>query len=157
MEELIRTANINEKWLDNIYENIKNLENYERLVREGCTSLLDFVNMPLKNRPVVIGLTQFKNLRFLITEFKLLLGDLTPVLDSSDYYDEILKKIDKCLIYEKLFINSEININKEIVNIKPTPFFYETLDIIHDLKRELFKKIKHILYIGSDNNLDLTK
>lgn len=151
MEEFLQSANINEKWLNNIYENIKNLENYERLVREGCQSLLDFMNIPLKDRAVVIGLTQFKNLRFLITEFNLLLADLTPIIQNSDKYDKILNNIEKALKNEKLFIKSRIDINNQITEVKPTEFFYQTLDALHGLKRDLFGEIKGILYISSSN------
>lgn len=151
MEDFTTTANINEKWLENIYENIKKLEDYERLVREGCQSLLDFMNIPERNRPVVIGLTQFKNLRFLITEFKLLLADLTPILKDSDEYDKVLNNIDDALILERLFLNVRTNVNNEIVEVKPTEFFHQTLNTLHTLKRNLFKEIKHILYINTSN------
>lgn len=151
MEDLIQTSNINEKWLNNIYENIKNLENYERLVREGCQSLLDFMNIPQKDRPIVIGLTQFKNLKFMITEFKLLLADLTPVLEDPDEYDKILNNIDNALKTQSLFIKTRINEDKEIIEVVPTAFFYSTIDALHNLKRDLFKEIKKILYIDMNN------
>ena len=151
MEEFTTTANINEKWLTNIYENIKNLEDYERLVREGCKSLLDFMNIPERNRPIVIGLTQFKNLKFIITEFQLLLGDLTPVLKSSDKYDKVLDNIERALQTERLFIRTRTNVNNEVIEVVPTEFFYQTLKTLHGLKRDLFKEIKHILYIPTTN------
>lgn len=151
MEEFTTTANINEKWLMNIYENIKNLEDYERLVREGCKSLLDFMNIPERNRPIVIGLTQFKNLKFIITEFQLLLGDLTPVLKSSEKYDKVLDNIERALQTERLFIRTRTNVNNEVIEVVPTEFFYQTLKTLHDLKRDLFKEIKHILYIPTTN------
>lgn len=151
MEEFTTTANINEKWLNNIYENIKNLEDYERLVREGCKSLLDFMNIPERNRPIVIGLTQFKNLKFLVTEFTLLLADLEPVLKTSEKYDKVLDNIEQALPYERLFIRTKTNVNNEITEVEVTGFFNQTLKTLHNLKRELFKEIKHILYINSSN------
>ena len=151
MEEFVQTANINEKWLENIYENIKKLEDYERLVREGCQSLLDFMNIPERNRPIVIGLTQFKNLRFMITEFTLLLADLTPILEEPDKYDKVLNDIDEALKLERLFLKTMTNVDNEITEVRPTEFFYQTLKTLHNLKRDLFKEIKHILYINTKN------
>jgi len=155
MEDYIAsdTANFNEKWLGNIYENIKKLEEYERLVREGCSSVLEFAQIPLKSRSIVIGLTQFKTLRFFITEFKLLLADLTPILQEEDAkdFDRTISNIDKALINEKMFLNSYYDVNKTLISTSPTEFFYLTFDILHKLKVDLFKKIKHILYLTSQN------
>lgn len=148
------TGNINEKWLNNIYENIKKIEEYERLVREGCSSLLDYVQIPLHNRPMVIGLTQFKNLRFIITEFSLLLADLTPTIDNgkTKKYTKILKDIEKAIKTEHFFLVSRFDANRNLIETKTTPFFWETIDVLHNLKVELFKDIKHILYIGTQDH-----
>jgi hypothetical protein len=153
VEEFTQSANINEKWLTNIYENIKKLEDYERLVREGCSSLLDFVQIPLSNRSSIVGQTQFKNLRFLITEFKLLLADLTPILeeDKVKEFDRFLNNIDKAISHEKLFLNSSYDVNRTLIETKPTEFFYQTIETIHKLKVDLFRQIKGILYIKSQN------
>lgn len=151
--ENIQSSNINEKWLDNIYENIKKIEEYERLVREGCASLLDYVQIPLKSRPVVVGLTQFKTLRFLLTEFTLLLADLTPVLeDKSKIYQKTIDTIDEVILNEKYFIQKRYDVNKNLTSVELTKLFYETVKTIHILKRDLFKEIKHILYIPSQND-----
>lgn len=154
MEDYVQSANINEKWLNNIYENIKKLEDYERLVREGCASLLDYMQIPLHRRGVVIGITQFKNLKFMITEFKLLLADLTPVIkdDTAKEFDKVLNNIDKALISERLFLSSIYDANRQLMETRPTEFFYQTIDTLHKLKTDLFKEIKQILYIGVQNN-----
>lgn len=152
MEEFTNSANINEKWLINIYENIKKLEDYERLVREGCSSLLDYVQIPLANRSSIIGLTQFKNLRFMITEFKLLLADLTPILDQkkASEFDDFLNQLEKSLRYEKLFLSSSYDVNRRLTETKTTEFFNLTIETLHKLKVDLFKQIKNILYINSN-------
>lgn len=150
MEDYINTANINDKWLDNVYENIKALEEYERLIREGCKSLLDFLNIPYKNRPVIIGDTQFKNIKFFLTEFKLLLGDLSPILgedDEKSFYN-IINKIDDALKRQDLFITNKYDLNNNLIEVVPTKFFWETVEALHRTKVDLFRKIKHILYIG---------
>lgn len=153
MEDFTQTANFNEKWLDNIYENIKKIEDYERLVREGCKSLLDFMNIPSSQRHVVIGQTQFQNLRFLVTEFKLLLADLTPILETNkeEEFDKILTQIDDALLKKQLFLKEEFDVARNLVRANPTNFFYDTINVLHKMKVDLFKVIKHILYIGSNN------
>lgn len=149
MEDFTQSANINEKWLQNIYENIKKLEDYERLVREGCSSLLEYVQIPLEKRPIVLGLTQFKNLKFFLTEFKLLLADLTPVLNSSEAknFYEVINNVDKSLNAQRLFLNCKYNANRQLIETSTTEFFTITIDALHNLKTDLFKQIKNILYI----------
>lgn len=153
MEDYVQSVNINERWLNNIYENIKKLEDYERLVREGCSSLFEFVQIPHNKLQVVIGLTQFKNLKFMITEFKLLLADLTPILEEENEkeFDKTITEIEKAVSSEKLFLNSYYDVHKNLVKTSPTEFFYKTIDILHKFKVDLFKEIKGILYIKNNN------
>lgn len=151
MEDYIssETSNINEKWLQNIYENIQKLEENERIIREGCSSVLDFVQIPLNNREIIIGLTQYKTLKFFLTEFNLLLADLTPILkdDEAKDFEKVLKEMNNIINLEKLFLDNRYDIKNNLTSCKPTQFFYSTLDILHTLKVDLFKKIKHILYL----------
>ena len=151
MEEFVQSSNINQKWLENIYENIKNIEEHERLAKEGCESLMVYFGIPQDTRQIVLGDIQFKNLSFFLTEFHLLISDLTPVLNDKDveYFRETIKKIEKGLKTEQLFINKVYDRSRKLKETKLTPFFYETLNFLGELKIELFKKIKNILYIPS--------
>lgn len=145
------SSNINEKWLDNIYENIKNIEKLERYAREGCESLIEFLNIPFNQRAYILGEVQFKNLKLLISEFKLLLGDLSPLLEESKTkpYIEFINKVQKAINRRGLFIQSEYDLNGNIKSAIPTPFFYETIEGFYNLKVKLFReeKVRNILYI----------
>lgn len=150
MEELpsfSNTSNINEKWLDNIYENIKKIENHERLAREGCESLIEYISLSSKS----LGQVQFKNLSLFVTEFGLLLGDLSPILEDLDKYKKILTQIKEALKNENLFIVSHYNTSNQITRTELTPLFMETIEALYNLKVDLFREIKHILYIGGLN------
>ena len=39
MDNNISEKNINERWLDNLYEGLMRLQHHERLMLEGCASL----------------------------------------------------------------------------------------------------------------------
>lgn len=155
MEEFTQTANINEKWLNNIYDNIQKLEEYERFSREGCENLFDYLRIPYSKRSIISGITQLKNLKFFITEFHLLLADLSPVIneDKLKNFQSVLNNIQTALPNERLFINEIRDLNRNIIETKPTDFFHQTLECLHILKIDLFREIKHILYIQSSNNL----
>lgn len=153
-ESNIQTANINDKWLLNIYENIKNLEDYERLVRDGCKKLLDYLQIPARDRPVVVADTQYKNLQLFVTEFKLLLADLTPVLnpESAKVFDDALDKIDNAVKTRSLFVKDTRDTNNKVIEVRTTEFFWKTINILHKTKVDLFKQIKNILYINTETN-----
>jgi hypothetical protein len=149
MDNTIRTANINETWLLNIYENIKKIENYERLAREGCTSVMEYVQMPIRDREINAGLIQYKNLKILLTEFILLLADLTPTIrkDKIKEFHDALDSLENIIQNENYLLVKRYDENNKIISINTTNNFNYILKSLHKLKIELFDQIKHILYI----------
>lgn len=63
--------NITDKWLDNIFECLMRLEQYERLMKEGCESILEYVQNPNINLADI----QYKNYNLFITEAEILFED----------------------------------------------------------------------------------
>lgn len=151
----VQSANINSLWLQNIYENIKKLEEHERIAREGCDNLMEYLGIPADKRDLILGDTQYKNIKFMVTELHLLLGDLTPILDETKVkgYKENLNKIEEVISYRKYFVKEPYSSTRGIIiSSKPTPFFFETLRFLSDMKIEIIKDIKHILYIKDQPN-----
>lgn len=151
--DVFESTNINQKWLENIYENIKQIETKMRLSYEGCGSVLDYLMIPQNQRPIVIGEIQYKNLRLVVTEISLLLDDLAPVIDETVYKDLIaqLNKLRTFIEVPSLFIDSVyLHSKSSIVSTQVTPFFYQTLEAVVALKREIIKTISHILYVKED-------
>lgn len=153
-ETSFESTNINSKWLGNIYENLKNLEAYERTAREGCGSLLEFLSIPSERWPTILGEAQYKNLNFMVTELNLLLTDLTPVVDKEDLekFRDKLTMLDAILNKKSLFITHRYAINgSTITSTQATDYFYETLEMISQLKRQVIQNIAHLLYVKSGN------
>lgn len=153
MEDFLNTGNINDKWLLNIYENIKKIEEYERLARNGCESIYEFANMSLNRRKIELPETQFKNIKMMVTEFILLVGDLSrmPEATAKQFLDPI-KKIDKALNErEHLFIDRVMNVHREVIEVRLLDKFMQSIEILFDIKVKLFRENKDILYITSFN------
>ena len=153
VEDYIQSANINAKWLDNVYDNIKLIENYERNAREGCVNLLDYLRIPPTQRSVILGDIMYKNLKFLITEFKLLFTDLAPIINQTklERFNNYLNEVEKNINNRKLFLQEVYDTNRRLKDIKVKPFYYSTLEVLSQLKIELFIEIKGILYVSSSN------
>lgn len=158
MEELsesFETGNINSLWTNNIYENLKNLENMERIAREGCQSLLEYLSIPSYTRQIIIADTQYKNLKFMITELRLLMTDLTPVMDETAHknFMDIVERLTTTIENREMFVDENYSaVKQSIVSSKTTPFFNETLDYISKMKRNIIKEIAHLLYIKPNEN-----
>lgn len=150
------SSNINAQWLKNIFENLKNLESLERTAREGCITLLDYLNIPMSEWKIKEGDSMYKNLKFMLTEIKLLITDLTPVLDKEvlESFNTKVESLDRLLKIDKLFVNRVFSLNgSSIIATKVTPYFYETLDAVSILKREIISKIAHILYMKNESKV----
>lgn len=143
------STNINSKWLENIYENIKNLENLERSAYEGCVSLLDYLQIPPETRHVIVGDAQYKNLKFMVTEIHLLLGDLTPVMKKERLksFREQIEMIQNVISERYLFVKEPKNQDRTIKYSQVTPFFEKSLKFLSEIKIEIIKEISDILYV----------
>lgn len=145
-DKLPQSSHINEKWLDNVFENIKNIENFERLAREGCASVYEYVVTP---QDTIAGI-QYKNLKLIANEIKLLLPDIVPIVDDKKI-DVIQKQLDivcKLINERKRFVNEpESEVSKRLLSSKVTPYFYETLENLHKIRKEIVKLLRYVFYI----------
>ena len=75
--------NITDKWLDNIFESLMRLESYERLMKEGCEGILEYVQNPNINLADI----QYKNYTLFITEAEILIEDTKHLIDKKRFLD----------------------------------------------------------------------
>jgi len=154
MNEDYESSNINTKWLENIYENLKNLEVISRNAREGCSSLLEYLQIPLQSKAIIIADVKYKNLRFMVTEMDLLLTDLTPVLEEEKLNSlrETLNKIEPLMKNRDLFVEESFSASSNSINhSENTDLFNETLKFLLKLRIDIIKSISHILYMSKSD------
>lgn len=146
----IESSNINSKWLENIYENIKNIEALNRLALEGCQSLIEYIDLTISNKARFIGEIQYKNLRLFLSELDLLLDDISPVIEETSFskYKESIKLIRKDINKKELFLQVKYNSSTNtVISCTTKPFYDETVDMLSKIKLNIIKDIKHLLYI----------
>lgn len=144
----IVSGNINSKWLSNIYENIVKLEQFERYAREGCADVMEYLQIPLSLRSKILADTQYKNLRLMYNELKLIIPDTKPVLDDdiTDFKNNI-EKIKKILDKRELFLKEIKNSNGEVINSYTTEFYDIVLELLAGLREDIISKLSPILYV----------
>ena len=148
MEKKVISGTINKEWLSNILENIKNLEQLERLAREGCITIFDYFNSSYEERLSRYADIQYKNLRMMVTEFDLLLTDLSPIYQEElEDYTTSLKKLKEVLGKRHLFVKESLSVDKRIKKSQVTEFFLSMVDYISEMKRNLYIVISEILFV----------
>lgn len=152
-ENNFEATNINAKWLDNIYENLKNLEMMQRLAKNGCRDLYDYFQIPIEQRQITLADNQFQNLKLMVGEFGLLLTDLEPVMDSGklNRFREELARVDGALGARNLFLYETFSEpKKKMVAVQLKPAFYTLLDHLCMMRARIIKEIAHILYVHKE-------
>lgn len=150
-ENSIQSSNINSQWLQNIFENLKKIEEFERLAREGCTSILDYLQYPQDIRRVIIADIQYKNLKLIINEMKLVIPDLSPVI-AQDKVKELRNKLSDLSKFtndRRLFVVENYSeVKKVVTDSYMTKNFELVLEGLSLLRQEIIFLIQHILYVA---------
>lgn len=134
---------ITDKWLDNLYESLMRLEQYEKLAREGCESLMEYVQNPNLD----LALIQNKNLGLFITEFEITLNNGKKVIDKKEYLNMTLgiRRILKKELEVKGFLTEERDLVMHTTKNVLKPSFYIVLREISALRRDLVGSLWFIL------------
>ncbi len=145
MEEF-ESTNINLKWLENIYEQLKSLQNLERMATEGCSSLSEYLEIPPHLQGIIIPKTRYKNMRFIALELKMLINNLVPILEGKEKtYKERLDKIIENIDDEKLYLEYGKQNNQNYIKVKN--FLILTVKLLIEIKSEIIGDMGHLLYI----------
>lgn len=81
------SRNFADKWLNNIFEVLMRIEDYERLAKNGCVTLLDYVQNPQLD----LALIQNKNYELFMTEVEVLLNNVKYFVNKKDFLVLLLK------------------------------------------------------------------
>jgi hypothetical protein len=149
--EQFESSNINIKWLENIYEQLQVIQNMERLAREGCNNIMEYMQIPFELRNVVLPDVEYKNLRFIVLEMDILITNLTPVLkEKAEGYKNSLAPLLTNLDDRNLFLK-EIRKDKKVIMIETLPLMTSSIMYISEIKSKLIQDIGHLLYIPEEN------
>ena len=158
MEEGIESTNIHLRWLDNLFDSFIKIQEMEVLALEGCESLMQYLQIPNEMRLTLLPEIQYKNLRFIVRELKLLLDNLSPILKGDDDGDdakefaEQLKPLIENLDNRELFLK-DLKKDNYIIQIEVLPFLNKSITYALDIKSKLImnKQVAKILYVSEEN------
>ena len=150
MDNEFESININIEWLNNIYDELRTIQDIERLAREGCRNLMEYMQTPINSQRLVLADVQYKNMRFFALELDILIRNLAPVIpEKVDSYVKRLAPILDNLNKRNLFVE-ERKMNNKVVEIYTLSFLHKTIDFLVSIKSDIIKDIGHILYLKQD-------
>jgi hypothetical protein len=142
-ENIVTQKTITDRWLDNLFESLMRLEQYERLAREGCVSLLEYVQNP----NIDLALIQNKNYGLFMTEFNITLRSGKRLIEKNTYLDLLLeyKTILKIELNTKGFLSEEIDEISHTRKNTLKPSFYKIQNKLSSLRARLVDSLWFVL------------
>lgn len=136
---------ISNQWINLVFKSLENLERYEKLMREGCKDLLDYVQLT----KIQLLDAQIKNVSFMISEISILLENVKPILEKKDYIQMSvsLKNIRKEYPDSYEIIIDEM-FKTKIPMFKPN--FYKLQESLSRLRSQIVSSLSKILYIQEE-------
>jgi len=154
MEENISSQNINSLWIQNIFENIKLIEGIERLAREGCVSVVDYLQIPIEFRSIYIAEAQYKNLKLYMSELRLLINDISLTIGETEfiqYKNKINEIYDNVSKNKYLYVKDTYSeVHKRVIGSEMTASYNKTLELLSLMKVDILSQIKHLLFVTDD-------
>lgn len=151
-EEEFETTNIHTKWLESIYEQIRNIQAMQRIAKEGALTLMDYLQIPMEMHPFIIPETEYKNLRFMVLEMDMLVSNLANVLkDKTKAYHEDIKKVTDLIDNRNLFIKDKFQ-NGQLVSREVLLFFKTTINYLFAINAEIINDIPDLLWIKEEES-----
>lgn len=126
------TRTFTDKWFHNVFETLMRIESYERLMKNGCVSLLDY----LENKNLNLVIIQEKNYSFLMTEIEILLNNIKAFINA-DKFLKMSMKIKRIRNIEKLsngFLSSQTNVVLHTMDNFLKPDFYIIIPLVSELR-----------------------
>jgi len=143
MDEITSQKTITEKWLENLFNNLLRLETYEKLAKEGCTSILDYVDLNDKSLTQI----QYKNYTLFLTEIEVVANDCKNLIKEEDY-NKILFELSVLNVYEQKiggFLDKKINEQERTSWFILKPEFSIAIKRISKLRRILVDNLWKLL------------
>lgn len=72
---------ISNQWLENIFSSLMKLETYERLLKEGCSGILEYITNPNINLADI----QYKNYKLFLTEMEIIIENTKHLIEKEKY------------------------------------------------------------------------
>lgn len=148
------SGNINTLWLTNIYKNIENLEVIEKRIVTGYNEIIEVLQIPMEFRDIEITHVKYYSLKEIIAEMVTLITDIIPVITDEEFkkFNNDITAIENRIKNKELYMEISFNFVKNKVNyIKLLPQFDIDFKNLIDIRREIIRKIAHLLYIKEES------
>lgn len=138
-------VNITDLWNKNLYESLQKLQDFERIIRDGGTSITEYLQIPQDRIPEI----QFQHLRMMISEMGILLANSKARIKKTFFLKAKvqLKQMKKTtdLNPQEIFIPI-LNQQNHSTNYYLSDTFYNFVSILTQMREEIVTELSDILF-----------
>ena len=153
------TTNFNAKWLDNLFQNIVKLEEFERLARNGVASTQEYITLLSNNSIETVKLMiveiQYKNLANMVGEIITTLAEIEEIMKKEDLEQLKYKAtiINRSIKIRSLFIEDAYSFTQnKVLSSKLTDQYYQALNEVCEMRREILRSLAPLRHVAKANN-----
>lgn len=144
-EQTFQEINITALWHKNLYNSLEKLQDFERICREGATSIMEWLQIPRERLAEI----KFQYLKMMITEMGILLANAKAKLDKKFFINSILKlgnmKNLVDLNSHEIFISSLDQRNNITINYLSEEYF-DILIQLGKMREMIINELSEVLY-----------
>jgi hypothetical protein len=138
-------VNITDLWNKNLYESLQKLQDFERIIRDGSTSISEYLQISPDRIPEI----QFQHLRMMVSEMGILLANSKARIQKSFSLKAKvqLKQIKKTLDLspQDIFIPT-LNQQNHTTTYYLSETFYNFIAILTQMREEIVMELADILF-----------
>jgi len=147
MDEInkLQEVNITDLWNKNLYESLQKLQDFERIIRDGSTSITEYLQISQDR----VSEIQFQHLRMMISEMGILIVNAkarinkTFFLKAKVHLKQMKRTID--LTPQEIFIPI-INQQSHTTTYYLSDTFYNFITILTQMREEVVTELSDILF-----------
>ena len=158
---------ISQKWADDLYESLRELETFEALSKHGCENIIEYANLPA-NQIQDLGWIQLKNMEYWCDALTRIIIKTEPITTKKKN-KELRNKIKAIKHFAKSGMDKKKGegidtvgkwIGRDQVNHKKTrrynlnPLFYRLVERLCGINEEIIKSLKDILWLPKSKDTD---
>jgi len=171
---------VSDRWLDLIFECLKNLEKYERSARNGSIDLTQYLTLRYDegfiDQPNIETEIRIKSINLMISEFRILITNFGDIILPKEFIEKCNKVLNwanaernyiatledekKGNYYTKAEVKryyADGSLTKEILFLITGKKFYSILNELSNLRAELVRELKDILFMLDPKTKDTGK
>ena len=153
----LQDVNITSIWHKNLYDSLTKLQDLERICRDGCVSITEYLQLPASRIPEM----QFQHLKMMVTEMNILINNVQIKLSKEFIIASNVKLTDMKSVIDtsphSIFIPT-INQQLNQTTFSLSHSYWLMLNDLTDIRTQIIRELADVLYgKGEEKSVAMNK